>query len=239
MSIFMDIVVLLVIAVFVINGYRRGVINILVHFCGAAVSAIAAALVGSFLAQQLYYSFMQKRIIEFFENCMPPERLAQTAGDIASEMVDNCPEYFQNIMSIMNITKTDIAMAIGSASIEVPALVEGMIRPAVLRLVTVILAIAVYTVCAAIISLATKSLTTAADITGLKPADRIGGAVLGILAAVVIIMFLSFVLYLLVVFLPEESSRALRIGIDNSFLYKYIYQFNVPDQIVSIIVNSQ
>ena len=170
---------------------------------------------------------------------MPPERLAQTAGDIASEMVDNCPEYFQNIMSIMNITKTDIAMAIGSASIEVPALVEGMIRPAVLRLVTVILAIAVFTVCAAIISLATKSLTTAVDITGLKPADRIGGAVLGILAAVVIIMFLSFVLYLLVVFLPEESSRALRIGIDNSFLYKYIYQFNVPDHIVSILVNSQ
>ena len=235
----MDVVVLIVIAVFVINGYRRGVINILVHFCGSAVSAVVAVLGGSFLSQQLYYGFMKARVIDFLENAMPPEKLAQTTADIASELVDNCPEYFQNILSIMNITKTDIAIAIGSASIPVPELVEGMIRPAVLRLVTVILAIAVYIVCVAIISVATKSLTTAVDITGLKQADRIGGAVLGVLAAVVIVMFLSFVLYLLIVFIPEESSRALRIGIDNSILYKYIYQFNVPDQIVSVVVNSQ
>jgi len=238
LNIALDVIVVVVAALFIFNGYKRGVVNILVHFFGSAISAIAAAVAGSLLAEHIYINFIQKKLIDFLTDCTPFEDLGVTTADIASGLVDNCPEYLRNILSMMNITKKDIAVAIGSSPLSAAELVEEMIRPATLRLITVILAIAVYTICVAVISIVTKGLTTAIDLSGLSTPNKIAGAVLGVLAALVIIMVLSFVLYILMVFLPEESSKALRMGIDHSFLYRYIYNMNVPDQIISVIINS-
>lgn len=238
MNYILDLVVVSVVALFVISGYKRGILNSLSHFFGAAVASVISAIAASFIAGNLYYSFIQSKITETIKESMPQITMSTKPEDISDTLVNKIPDFAKNALSILGIDKTKLAEEIGNTDISAPEVLEGLIRPIALKLLTIIIALALFIILVAVISFLTRSFTSAIDSVGLGMVNKIFGAILGILAAAVIMMILSLVLYILILFLPPGSSNVLKEGIDSTFLLKYIYNINIPEIIITGILNS-
>lgn len=239
MNYILDVLAVAVVVIFVISGYKRGILNSVSHFLGAAVASVISAFTASFVANYFYYGFIQSKIIEVAEEKMPQITLATKPEDISNELINNVPDFAKNALDILGIDKTKLTQEISdSAGISAPDVFEGLIRPIIMKLLTVILTLALFTILTAVISLLTRSLTSAVNCVGLSTVNKVFGAVLGLFAAVVIVMILSLVLYILIIFLPEDSAKMLRDSIESTYLLKYIYNINVPEMIITKILNT-
>ncbi len=232
MNYIMDLVVISVFVIFVVSGYKRGILNSVAHLVGSAVSCVLSVFIASFLADNFYFKFIQPKIIEAVEKNMPQITMATSPKDIAGALMSDLPDFAKNALSMSGINTASLTQEISSSPLNVPDVLEGMIRPIIIKLLAIIIGLALFTVFAAVISLLTRSVTSAVDFAGLSILNRISGALLGLLAAVVIIMVLMLVLYILIVLLPDNSSMALREGINSTHLLKYIYEINVPEMII-------
>ena len=107
-----------------------------------------------------------------------------------------------------------------------------------MKLLTILLTLALFIVFAGIISLVTRTLTTATDLAGLSTVNKLLGALLGVLAAAVIIMVMALMLSTLVIFLPSDMAEYFRQSIDKSIIFRYIYyDLNVPGQLINVMIN--
>lgn len=237
MNYVLDIMVVAVVALFVVSGFKRGIISTVVHFLGAGVSAVASSILGSFIALYAYDNFIKNAIIDYVAKKLPEITMATQPADIANGIMEKLPDYAANFLNMAGIDAKSLTKEIAASKLDVPVLVETLVRPITLKVTTIILTLALFIVFVAIISLFTQSLTSAIDLTGLGTVNRILGAVLGFLAAAVIIMVLSLVLYLVMAFIPIESSEYLREGINNSYIYKLIYSINLPEYLIAIVTN--
>lgn len=237
MNYILDIMVISVVVIFVISGYKRGILSSVSHFVGAAVASVLSAFVASLIANNFYYNYIQQKIIELVEEKMPQTTLTTSSMDISNALMNDLPDFAKNAFDLVGIDRTKLADEISNTKISVPEFVEELICPIILKLITVILALALFTIIVAVISLFTRSLTSSINFNCLSQVDKIFGAFLGILAAVVIIMILSLVLYILMVFLPPDSAKVLRESIDSTFLIKYIYNINIPEIIITKILD--
>lgn len=238
MNYILDVMVVAVVLVFVISGYRRGILNSLSHFLGAAVASVVSAFASSFIANNFYYNFIQSKIIEAAQEKMPQITMMTKPEEISNALINNMPDFAKNALDILGIDSAGLAQEISkSKGISAPEILESMIRPILMKLLTIILTLALFTIVVTVISLLTRTFTSAIDRAGLSSVNKILGAAFGIFAAVVILMILSLVLYILTVFLPADSSEILRKGIDSTYLLKYIYNINVPEIIITNLLN--
>ncbi len=237
MNIVLDIIVVAAVFLFVFSGYKRGLINTVVHFFGAAVASIASSIIGSFLALHLYNTYIRFKIIQLISDNMPEITMASKANEIANGLMDNLPDYAKNFLSLAGFDIKSLTKEIANTKAKIPELIESLVRPISLKVTTIIITLALFVVFVAILSIFTKSLTSAVDIIGLSGINKLLGAVLGVLAAAVIVMIVSLVLYLLIAFLPPDSAEFIRNGINNSYIYKYIYSINLPEYLITIVTN--
>ncbi len=238
MGMVLDILVVGIIGLFVFTGFRRGLINTVVHFVSAAVSCLIASIAGSFISVRLYHSFVRQQVMSVIEKNMPEMTMNIKPEDISKDLTEKLPSFAKNALGLEGITQQELTKRISEGKSEVPVLVEEMIRPVLLKLLTIIVTLAIFTIIVAIISIATRSLTSALDISGLSIVNKLIGGLIGIPAAVVILMVISLVMYILIVFMSPESTGYLAKGIDDSTLFKLIYyNINVPEQIITRLIN--
>ena len=87
-----------------------------------------------------------------------------------------------------------------------------------------------------IIRIIANTLTKSIDATKLSIVNKVGGALVGVAEAIVLIMIFSLILYFVMMFLSSDSFNAVQNTIDNSLLYKVIYRLSLPDAIISFMV---
>lgn len=231
----LDVIVLAVIAFLVIGGYMRGFLQVVVGLVGSLVSVALSAAGASILAPEIYANFVQQRVVDAIGGMLPEFDARTKAVEIADTLQKQLPDYAKNALEMTGIDYNQLVQEISKTNLSIPEMVEGMIRPVLIRLVTVIAAFIIFMILVSIISILTRSVSVVAQKTGLAGADRVLGAVLGLAEAAVLIMIMTMIIYFLLVLMPQENAQELQQAIDSSLLYKQIYMFNLPDMIMNAI----
>ena len=231
----LDVIVLAVIAFLVIGGYMRGFLQAVVGLVGSLVSVALSAAGASILAPEIYANFVQQRVVDAIGGMLPEFDARTKAVEIADTLQKQLPDYAKNALEMTGIDYNQLVQEITKTNLSIPEMVEGMIRPVLIRLVTVIAAFIIFMILVSIISILTRSVSVVAQKTGLAGADRVLGAVLGLAEAAVLIMIMTMIIYFLLVLMPQENAQELQQAIDSSLLYKQIYMFNLPDIIMNAI----
>ncbi len=237
MNIVLDLAVIAVIVLLIVGGYRRGLIKTVVELIGTVVSSLIASVGGSLLSVSLYDAFLKERIIKAAADAMPEVTPTMHTSDISKHMLDQVPAYIKNSLEIAGVDVHSLNQEIERSVKEVPVMIETMVRPIVLKVFTVLISIALFVIIAAIFSLITKSLITATNLVGLSTANKVFGALIGMVEALMLIIVLSMVLSTLTVLLPIEQAQGLRDAIDSTFLYKIVYYINFPDMIINNLLH--
>ena len=238
MNIVLDLIVLLIVVLLVISGYKRGVINTVVELGGTLLSSLVASLGGSVLAVNLYDSFIKEHVIDAVSNSLPEITPLTKTVEITEQLVNNAPSYITNAFELMGYDINSITNDINNSTTNIPVMVESMIRPVMIKLFTVVITIVIFAVIAAIIALVSKSITSVVQMAGLSGVNRVLGAVVGLVEAVALIMVICMIIYILTVLLPTDAAQGLRDAIDSTYIFKFIADINIPEMIIDKIITA-
>lgn len=238
MSIVLDVIIIAIAALFVYSGYKRGLLSSVINFAGSAVSTLLASLIAPMLAVNLYDSFVGVKLEGLIEKKLPEMYMGIKPEEISDKLMKDLPDFVLNAFGLSGIDKAKLTSEISKGMDNIPYLVGNLLKPLAMRLLTIILTLALFLIFTAIVSIITRALTKASDFIGLSTTNKILGAVLGILAAAVIVMVTALLMNVLVVFLPSDSAEYLKQAIDKSIMFRYIYyDLNVPGQLINVMIN--
>lgn len=102
----LDIALVLIVAVFVFIGYKKGIMKSLYGLISLAVAGIGSYFAGKFLSNWIYDLFFAKSINESISNSV-----ANTTESITvttEKVFTNLPDYVTNFLGIFGITETNI-----------------------------------------------------------------------------------------------------------------------------------
>ncbi|MBQ8133224.1 MAG: CvpA family protein [Clostridia bacterium] len=241
MNMMIDLIIVVITAILIIGGYKRGLVHSVVELLGTAISAVISSFGASLVSAGIYQAFVKDYIISAIQEALPKtDAAANTAGYTADLMAD-LPGYMKNSLDMLGISEQsltdEITAEITATEMNIPVMLESMIRPIVMRLLTVVVTIVLFALVATIISLVIKSVMKAVDVTGLSTTNKVLGAVLGLVEALVIVMVMSLILYFMSVMLPVDAAEELRKAIDSTFIFKTIDSFNIPELIMSKLIS--
>ncbi len=230
---FLDFLIVAVLVFFAISGYRRGLIYSLVGIIGSIVASIAAAFVSSLIALPIYQQFFMTKITEIAAEPLSALPTAATAGQQAQTLFDSMPQYLSNILNMLGINADSLTQEISNMDLSAAQVLESLVRPSVVRLISIALTIILFGLFAILINVLANVLTKTIDLAQLSIVNKIAGAALGIVEALVVVMVLSLILHFVMYFLPTDGFHQVQSMIDGSFLYKGLYRISLPDAIIS------
>ncbi len=234
MSIIFDVIVVAVIVLIAVTDYRRGLINSIIGLAGTVVSAIAASMLASAFAVHIYTQFFMDNIRDTVSQALVSLPSTATALEKSEQIISSLPDYAENILALMGINSGNLFSSIDMDIVPIPEAVEGLVRTGAIKLITIVLTVILFILMVAIITFIARFVTKTISIVGLSIVNKIGGAVLGVAKAVILIMILTLVFYFIMMFLPTETTVSINNAIENTFLYKGIYNISLPEKIISL-----
>ncbi|MGN0470726.1 MAG: CvpA family protein [Acutalibacteraceae bacterium] len=234
MGIVLDLTVVVIIAIMIIAGYKRGLVNSVIDFAGVIVAAVAASFIASLAAVSIYDNFIMNKVIESAESAFAAIPSQATAAQQAEKIFSSLPDYAVNALSLSGIDVNALSSKIASSNGAVPQLIESLVRPTAVRLVSTIVTIILFVIFTVLIAFLAKFLTKAVNAVGLSVINRIGGAAFGAVKAVILIMVLTLILYFIMMLLPSDTVNEMNDAIEHSYLYSGIYKLNFLNKIIAI-----
>ena len=234
MSIILDIAVVAIIVLFTVTSFRRGLVSSIVDFAGTIVSIVAASFIASSMSVSIYNQFVRDKIVESVSQALSSLPSSAGAVEQASEIMSSLPDYVTNILALMGINENNLLSAIDTTYLSIPNAVEALVYPTAVKIITAALTIILFMIFIVVIGLVSRLLTKTLNIAGLSVVNKIGGAAFGLVKALLLIMVLSLVLYFIMMFLPTDVTMAINDGVENSILYKGIYNISLPEKIISM-----
>ena len=231
-GVILDAAVVIILIVFIVDGYKRGLVNAVVRMLCSLLSAIGSIVISSFGAVFVYNMFVKERVVDSIGKAIPAA-LENTALKNPAEVYSSLPDYIKNCMSLMGISQNELVRALGDTTLTAASAVESLIRPILVTAVMVACSLLLFIAIDAVALLLTKSLTTAVSLSDLSTTNKICGALLGIIQAAVMVLIMSLLIYAALVALPAENASRLSEGIDNTFVFKYVHQLNIPAKVMT------
>lgn len=235
MNIFIDVGVVAVFALFIYSGYKRGILYMIINLIGTLAAALVSSFLASSLSVWLYNVAIQPRVSsainEAAKNITATEPLK-----IAEQAVQGLSNFTMNAFSSLGITANDIANQMQIKNLDVKLVIEGMIKPTVLKVISMGLTFIIFGLLMIVVSVIASKFTKAIDHTMLGLPNRAAGAAVGIVEALLIVMVLSVILSFIISFVSPESYASWNEELSNTLLYKSISKISIPDAIISQVV---
>lgn len=233
MSIILDLAIVALIVTMAVSDYKKGLISSLVSFAGMIVSSIAASFTASMISFSIYNQFIMNRIINTAEKAFSAIPSSYTVEQQAERLMSSLPNYASNALYASGINTDILSSKINSTDLAVPELIETLVRPTAIKLMSAIFTVILFVVFSTVIFFLAKIITKTVNAVGLGTANKVCGAVCGIVKAIILVTMLSLILYFIIMFLPDEVSKSINDSIEQSFLYNGIYHISLPNTIIS------
>ncbi len=191
MPLVLDILFVLIAAIFIVVGIRKGFIKSLIQSAKLLLSIVAMYFLGSPMAQFLKDQFIFKGVYDFVHNFVDGIYQQSTAGMNAEEILASFPPFMVN-----DQVKADVNASIADAEQSGAALVESIsniVANPVSDVISNILGYVLTFVLALIVlSIAAWFLTKLADrITFIGKVNRILGGVWGALMGIIVLFMIA------------------------------------------------
>lgn len=235
MNIFIDIGVVAIFALFIYSGYKRGILYMIINLIGTLIAAFAASFFASSISVWLYNVAIQPRIASAISDSTK-NITATDPFKIAEEAVAGLSNFTMNAFSSLGITAKDIANQMQIKNLDIKLVIEGMIKPVVLKVISMGLTFIIFGLLMIVVSIIAGKFTKAMDHTMLGMPNRVAGAAVGIAEALLIVMVLAVILSFIISFVSPESYASWNQELDNTLLYKQISKISIPDAIISQVV---
>ena len=229
MQYFLDISLLVVIALTVGVYWRRGLIRSLMGAAKTVLAIILTYTFGDTVSQWLYTTFLQPAMQDYVHTRLEE---AVASGELSSGMaslVDETPVWLQQLLDLFDVDLVALFQDISVTNFgEIEALVIRIVQPVAEFLSAIVGYAVVFLVSSLCLSLVVLIMGKVADLPIIKTCDRTLGFILGLACAVVYSSIYVLLLYVLLGWIEiQYSTVPFSAGFDASFLFRQAYEWNL------------
>jgi len=231
-SLIIDILILAIILIAVIVGYKKGFIKISVTAIGLILSFVLSITLSSMAAEWTYNSFIQEKMVSNVSAGL--ERQGNVAIDTAIDNLFSSDKMIIKMAKICDITADDIKPEISSDSQEVITVAEyiekEVIRPTLTFMLRLIVMILLFILLSILFNLLSNLLSKTFSLTVAKKADPVLGGFLGLVLGIVFAFLLCILLDTAISLFPDGFIGLTEETRDGSYLYRlinYVSSWNI------------
>ena len=214
-----DIILICVFLLLIFINYRRGAVRALGGILTALASYALATLLGKLLSVKIYEWWIQPNVEKAAADA------AANIGSGAAQAVQGVPDW---LSWMVKASGEDISGLIKGSANDIAGAVNAAVKPVAVGIITFFVTLILFFVfCILLRLLVLKPILGLFELPVLRTANRIGGALIGLIDAFLLVSMLAYLLRLLQPALearfgwPDEST------IYNSFIFYHFYSGNI------------
>lgn len=216
----LDGILILIVAVCVFVGYRRGFIRSIVQLVGMLAAIVVAFSLSGMIAEWAYDGFfkapIQESVVELLHRDETPE------PEEIEEVLSVVPSFLRNTLNVDEIAKEAVTVITEkvneTAETTAELVATEVVRPVAITVMRVLLFIVLAIVLSLVVKLLLKLLKPITKLPVLRQADGTLGAIIGVVKGLLFVLIAVAVMQLL------SSSEALitQADVDNTVITKWI-----------------
>lgn len=223
MNFILDIVILVIIAVFVIIGIKRGFVQSAARFVGAILAAVFSSILGGAAAQWIFDTLFRESLTEKIGNSINE---SVSAGANASNFISTLPDFIVRILEDAGITEQSIGSGLESTQQQVAqAIVDGL-APAFVGIIKIVTVIVLFMIFMFVVNLIANFLNGVVSLPVLSSLNSLLGIGFGVLRAVVLIWIVFAVMSAILPILSNEMQADIASFIDGTVISKFFINAN-------------
>ena len=230
---FLDIVSIIVIVVFAVSGYKKGVLKTVISTVGTLLCWLISSVLSKPIAEAIYNGGFKSAIVSKTESAL--KLTAQEGGSFIENLMTSLPNFVGNSLAGFNINTADIS---NSAAKSGAAQVEKILAPVVISFISVIVAGVLFCVLLAVVKIICKLIYNTMDDSPLNIIDAIAGGIVSIAEAFIILMAASFILRIATPHMAKVPEVISDTSISESLVYKGIYNSHILTELVADVTDS-
>lgn len=228
MSMALDIVLLIIWAVFIIISAKKGFVLSLLEFAAVIVAMVVSFQLSSALAPQLYENWLEPKVILALQEALPAKggTAAQQAQAVLASLPENAASFAKAVGIDVNYLAGQIReLNLGSSGQLAKLLAERVGGPIVIQMCRFVL----FCIFSVVISIVMKLLAGVIDrifnLPVLRTANTALGALLGGLKGLVIVALICMTARMIVDLSPQMN-EGLKTMVDSSFIADAVNEIN-------------
>ena len=226
----LDAIIILLLFVAVIVGWRLKVSRMLLALLGNIISVIISAFLGDYLAPIIYESYVKPGIVESISRSV-----SSATGDYIS-VVEELPAFVKFALSFTGFSAdTDLSQMNENLSLSVADAIEMSINPIVISVMSIILSALIFSLVFLLYRfLIMHFLLKVFKLPVFSGVDSFLGALCGILVTVVLVSFFAFLLKTITPYVEHMPFILSESTIYNSYIFYHFYSGNIFYKVLSI-----
>ncbi len=232
MNSILDIAVVIIILIFAVMGYKKGLIKSLISFIGSIVASLMSMVLAKPIAEAIYNGSVKNAVISKIESAF--KLVQQEGGNFLDNLMDTMPDFVQNSVGNFGITSVDLASAANHGSAQI----ETTLAPVFISFITLITAIILFVVLSIIAKIVCTVVGQAMELFSLSFIDSVIGAGIGIVKGFILVLFLAFVLRISIPHMQNPPEFLSEQAISQNVVFKEIYNSSVVTTLVSAVTDS-
>lgn len=226
MSIFLDVLVIIIIGVFVVIGFKKGLIKTVVSVIGTFLASALSVFLSNPISEYIYRVAIKTTFIEKVETAMKTAAAAGS-GSIFEKLMATFPDFITNSLSNFGISSSLISGAVSNGA----EAVETLLAPVIISFISIFVAFLLFMLLMVIIKLISKVVCAAVDDSVIGIVNRFFGGLLGLAEGFIIVILAVFVIHMA---LPHTKVPPVIFSdevISDSFIFKGIYDSKILNEI--------
>lgn len=216
----LDFLLVLCFIVFLVNGFRNGLVRSFLSFVGMAVALILSLHISSMISNAIYSNIIEGILVENV-------RKSITSGNMDTQAItDRMAGYASGYFSVYGITKDNIIHIISSGTNDAPEKLVRLFAPVVISLMEAVLMTIIFIVLMIAVRIGIKAISGIFRLPVLRQMDGALGAIFGALKGYIFIVIVTFAAGIILPTINNTSGLLSNDTIMSTAIFRHVYDNN-------------
>ena len=227
-----DIILVVIFIVLIVINIHRGAAKSLAGILATVLSYIGATALGKMLAAATYSGLVRPALDKAVSDAV-----SNVSADAAGSVLESLPKWLTGLMDISSDDFTNILSGpIANVNQTVTKAVDAAVQPVAEGLLTFFITIILFFVFMILLRfILVKPLVRLFRFPGLRAINRVLGAVIGVIDALLLVCMLAYLMKLILQNIGSNSTWFNESTIYNSFIFYHFYSGNIFTWISSLV----
>lgn len=206
-----DIIIIALIVIFAIIGFKRGIAKTLLNIAGLLVSAISAYYLSSIVAQFVYDTFLQQTVVTNIEQLIQDKGMEYAIANSFEAVPQWISGVISFIVGLFGITLNEFEQNMNvtqNITISVAHTIEGALSSVIVTAIGVIIAILLFIIIFIIVKKLIRLVLNVFRVPVIKQVNQLLGCLLGGVEGMIFVWFAVNLFYAIMLFTDPSAIQS-------------------------------
>ncbi len=226
MSILLDAGIILLFAIFIVSGLKRGLVRSLIGFVATVIAIVLSMYLSKITSIFIYDNFIKNNLLVQINDILN-EYVGRDLNEKTAAVFNELPKILSNTLMFCGVTSSVVGDVIenstGNASYELVKLFSPTIISVIRTILVPFIFIVIYTP----LNFLNRVIGRIFRVPGLRQIDQVLGAIIGALKGFLLIVLITFLLKMFLPMMSNIPDIFSKNTIESTFLFKEFYRDNI------------